>query len=67
MSAIREPSRDLSIDCHDVQFAAQPNYPRRYHGWRIGRMFGAGKSLGIEFEHIHMKALADTSAPAPGR
>ena len=24
-------------------------------------MFGAGRSFGIEFEHIHMKALADTS------
>ena len=59
--SIREPSRNLSIDFHDVQFAAQPNYPRRYYGWRVGKMFGAGRSFGIEFEHIHMKALADTS------
>jgi len=59
--SIRAPTQNLSIEFHEVQFDAQPNYPRRYYGWRIGKMFGRNKQLGLEFEHIHMKALADTS------
>ncbi len=55
--AIRVP--DLTIDFHDVQFAAQPTVPRRYYGVRIGRMGGSDRRLGFELELIHMKALAD--------
>lgn len=59
--SIRVPAQNLAVDFRDVQFAAQPNYPRRYYGLRIGKMFGAARRYGIELEHIHMKALADTS------
>lgn len=59
--SIRVPTQNLSVDFHNVQIAAQPNYPRRYYGWRIGKMFGRLKHLGLEVEHIHMKALVDTS------
>ena len=59
--SIRVPTENLSVDFHNVQIAAQPNYPRRYYGWRIGKMFRGFKHLGLEFEHIHMKALVDTS------
>ena len=59
--SIRVPTENLSVDFHNVNIAAQPNYPRRYYGWWIGRMFGSLKHLGLEFEHIHMKALADTT------
>ena len=59
--SIRVPTENLAVDFHHVNIDAQPNYPRRYYGWRIGKMFGRLKHLGLEFEHIHMKALADTS------
>jgi len=57
--AIRVPSQNLALDFHDVQFAAEPNVPRRYYGLRLGRMGGAERRLGLELELIHMKALAD--------
>lgn len=59
--SIRAPTQSLALDFRDVQFAAQANYPRRYYGWRIGKMFGKLKRLGLEFEHIHMKALGDVT------
>jgi len=34
--AIRVPSQNLALDFHDVQFAAEPNVPRRYYGLRLG-------------------------------
>jgi hypothetical protein len=58
--SIRQASTNLALDFHDVRFAAEANYPRRYYTARLGRLVASGR-LGVEFELIHLKAVGDTS------
>jgi len=59
--SIEAPSQNLSVQFHEVRFAAQPLKAPMYYGWRLGRMLGRNHRLGVEFEFIHLKVIADTS------
>jgi hypothetical protein len=59
--SLRAPSDSLSLDFHDVRFAAESNQGRRYYGLRIGKMIGRDRCLGFEVEMIHLKAIADVT------
>ena len=59
--SLRAPADNLSLDFHDVQFAAESNQGRRYYGLRLGRMGPHDRRLGFEVEMIHLKAIADTT------
>jgi hypothetical protein len=59
--SIDQPSLGTSLDIGDVAFDARPFDSPQYYGWRAGRMLGAHRRWGIEFEWVHPKLYADTS------
>ena len=58
---IDQPATGTAVTFEDVHFAAEPLKSPQYYGYRFGRMFGAERRLGIEFEFIHLKVISDTS------
>jgi hypothetical protein len=58
--SIDQPADGVSLQFHAVDFEARPFAAPQYYGYRIGRMFGAERRLGLEFEFIHLKAFAET-------
>jgi hypothetical protein len=56
--SVREPG--LALDFHDVKFYGYSQAPRRYYGVRLGWLGRPGRSLGVEVELIHLKAVGDT-------
>jgi hypothetical protein len=58
--AIDVPSENLSLEYHDVQFAARPFESPQYYGIRAGRLFGAARRFGLEVEFIHLKVFGET-------
>jgi len=69
--SITEPAQGLSVEYHDVVFRSKPYAADPYFGASLGRMLGKSRRLGVEFELIHLKVVADTSqtyvtTPGPG-
>lgn len=58
--AIEIPASSLALEFHDVQFDAHPFESPQYYGYRIGRMFGASRRFGVEFEFTHLKVIGQT-------
>jgi hypothetical protein len=59
------PNRNLSVEFEDVEFEAKPFSAPQYYGWRVGRMFGASRRIGVEMEFIHLKMYAKTDQVYP--
>src|SRR3954467_7009205 len=62
---IEQPSRSTSLQFNDVTFEARPFESPQYYGVRVGRLFGERRRFGVEFEWLHPKVYADTSAAVP--
>ena len=50
---IRVPTENLSVDFHNVNIAAQPNYPRRYYGWWMAMVWKPQASRPRVRAHSH--------------
>jgi len=61
--SIDQPADGVSLQFRNVDFEARPLSAPQYYGYRVGRIFGSERRLGIEFEFIHMKAYAETDRP----
>ena len=59
--AIDVPAAGLSVTFHDVHFEGRSFSAPVYYGWRFGRTLGDRRRYGLEFEFIHMKAIAETA------
>lgn len=59
--SIDQPARNTSLTFSGVSFDARPFTSPQYYGVRAGRVFGARRRVGLEFEWLHPKAYADTS------
>jgi len=49
-----------SLEFADVSFVARPFESPQYYGVRGGRLFGAKRRFGVEFEWFHPKVYAET-------
>jgi hypothetical protein len=58
---IEQPAIGRSFTFHDVAFDGRPFESPQYYGWRVGRFFGARQRVGVEFEFIHLKVIAQTA------
>lgn len=58
--SVDQPDTDVALDYRDVRFTAEPGTTPPYYGWRIGRFFGTDRRVGVEFEFVHLKVIADT-------
>ena len=58
---IDQPATGTSVTFEEVRFSAEPLKSPQYYGYRIGRMFGQERRLGVEVEFIHLKVISDTS------
>lgn len=58
---VDQPAAASSFTFRDVHFSAEPLKSPQYYGYRFGRMFGAERRWGVEFELIHLKVIADTA------
>ena len=59
--SIDAPAIDVVLTYQDVRFTGEPLASPQYYGYRIGRMVGETRRLGLEIEFIHLKVIADTS------
>ena len=59
--SIDAPAIDLVLTYQDVRFSGKPLASPQYYGYRLGRMVGEKRRLGLEIEFIHLKVIADTS------
>jgi hypothetical protein len=55
------PNAGLAVTYQRVQFSARPLDSPQYYVWRVGRLFGPTRRLGLEFEFTHLKVIGDTS------
>jgi hypothetical protein len=60
--SIDQPALGTSLEFNDVAFDARPFESPQYYGVRVGRLFGERRRFGVEFEWLHPKVYADTSA-----
>jgi len=60
--SIDQPVLGTSLAFDDVTFDARPFESPQYYGVRVGRLFGERRRFGVEFEWLHPKVYADTSA-----
>jgi len=60
--SIDQPALGTSLEFNDVAFDARPVGAPQYYGVRVGRLFGERRRFGVEFEWLHPKVYADTSA-----
>jgi hypothetical protein len=58
---IDSPATGVTLTLQDVEFAARPFDSPQYYGYRIGKLFGADRRIGVEIEFIHLKVIGDTS------
>jgi hypothetical protein len=58
---VNAPADQLHASFEDVRFQARPFDSPQYYGWRVGRLFGAGRRVGLEAELIHLKVYAITT------
>ncbi len=56
---IDQPAVHRTLIFHDVHFRAEPMQSRQYYGGRLGRRLAGGR-FAVEFEFLHMKAIAET-------
>jgi hypothetical protein len=54
------PARGLDATFRDVEFTGESFESPQYYGYRVGRLFGGGRRIGVEFEFIHLKVFAVT-------
>jgi hypothetical protein len=59
--AVDAPAAGVTLTFQDVVFAARPFDSPQYYGYRIGRLFGPARRVGVEIEFIHLKVISDTS------
>lgn len=58
--SIDQPSKNTSLDFHDVTFEARPFQPPQYYGYRFGQ-YSQSRKLAFEIEFIHLKVISQTS------
>lgn len=58
---ITVPSANLALTFQEVEFDAHPFESPQYYGWRLGKLVGAGRRLGVELEFIHLKVIGLTN------
>lgn len=58
--SVDQPDLGTSLEFADVPFAARPFESPQYYGVRAGRLFGAQRRFGVEFEWFHPKVYAET-------
>lgn len=52
---------NTSLTFHDVEFEAKPLSSPPYYGYRLGRLFGPDRRLGVELEFVHLKVISLTA------
>src|SRR5689334_21459457 len=57
-----QPAASRHLTFSNVRFDAEPFKSPQYYGWRAVRLLGAERTIGVELEFIHMKAIAVTNA-----
>jgi hypothetical protein len=60
---IDQPAAATALEFKDVSFEARPFESPQYYGVRGGRLFGAKRRYGVEFEWFHPKVYAKTGEP----
>lgn len=60
--SVEVPASGLSVTFRNVKFSAEPLKSPQYYGLRVGRMVGAHRRFGVEFEMIHLKVISQTGA-----
>lgn len=55
------PSASLALTFRNVEFDAHPFESPQYYGWRLGKLVGAHRRLGVELEFIHLKVIGLTN------
>jgi len=58
---VKVPAAGLAVTYQNVAFSSASFTGPPYLGARVGHFFGATRKLGIEFEILHLKMIADTS------
>lgn len=61
--SIDQPSEGTALAFRGVAFAAESFASPPYYGWRIGRLIGERRKLGVEVEFLHLKVIGQTSRP----
>jgi hypothetical protein len=62
---IEQPSLGRSFTFDEVDFDGRPFESPQYYGWRVGRLLGAARRLGLELEFIHLKVIGRTDRTYP--
>jgi hypothetical protein len=57
------PGRSFTFE--EVEFDGRPFESPQYYGWRVGRLLGAARTLGLELEFIHLKVIGRTDRAYP--
>jgi len=60
---IDQPVAGTALQFDDVTFEGRPFESPQYYGVRGGRLFGAKRRFGVEFEWFHPKVYAETKQP----
>ncbi len=58
---IDRSAANTSLTFHDVEFEAKPLSSPPYYGYRLGRLFGPDRRLGVELEFVHLKVISLTA------
>ena len=58
--SIDQPSKQTSLEFHDVTFEARPFKAPQYYGYRFGQ-YDRARKLAFEIEFIHLKVIGQTS------
>ena len=56
---INQPTLGTSLVFDEVTFDARPFESPQYYGVRVGRLFGARRRFGVEFEWLHPKVYSN--------
>ena len=62
---IEQPALDRSFTFDEVDFDGRPFESPQYYGWRVGRLLGSARRLGLELEFIHLKVIGRTDRVYP--
>jgi hypothetical protein len=62
---IEQPLLGRSLTFDDVDFDGRPFESPQYYGWRVGRLMGRARKIGIELEFIHLKVIGRTDRAYP--
>jgi hypothetical protein len=62
---IEQPSLGRSFTFDEVDFDGRPFESPQYYGWRVGRLLGTARRVGVELEFIHLKVIGRTDRAYP--